>query len=54
MVDTRARLGRELRHLREFAGLSGRVLAERIGINQSKVSRIESGETPGTRPKVYA
>lgn len=54
MVDSRARLGRELRHLREFAGLSGRALAERIGINQSKVSRIEGGEAPVTRPEVYA
>lgn len=54
MTDSRARLGSELRHLREFAGLTGRALAERIGINQSKVSRIESGETPVTRPEVYA
>lgn len=36
-------LGAELRRLREGAGLSGRDLAERIGISQSKVSRIESG-----------
>lgn len=38
-------LGAELRRLRDMAGISGRELADRIGISQSKVSRIESGAT---------
>lgn len=41
----RRRLAVELRGLREMAGLSGRELANRIGVSQSKVSRIESGRT---------
>lgn len=49
-----AQLGRELQHLREFAGLSGRELATKIGISQSKISRIEKGQTHPSRPEVYA
>ncbi|MFC5828493.1 helix-turn-helix domain-containing protein [Nonomuraea insulae] len=36
-------LGAELRRLRDMAGISGRELADLIGISQSKVSRIEAG-----------
>jgi len=41
----RRRLANELRILRDLSGISGRDLARRIGISQSKVSRIESGTT---------
>lgn len=40
----RLRLGAQLRVIRKRAGLSGPKLAERIGISQSKVSRIENGD----------
>ena len=52
LVSTRRRLSAELRRLREQAGLSGRQLAEQVGISQSKVSRIESGATIPTIPEV--
>lgn len=39
----RQRLGSELRRTRDLAGLSGRELAQRMGISQSKVSRLETG-----------
>lgn len=39
----RRRLATELRTLRELNGVSGRELARRIGISQSKLSRIEVG-----------
>lgn len=39
----RMRLASELRLLRDVHGVSGRELAGRIGISQSKVSRIEAG-----------
>lgn len=48
------RLAVELRRLRDLAGLSGREMAHRIGISQSKVSRIESGLTLPTVPEVTA
>src|SRR6266536_5439335 len=38
----RQRLGEELRRLRDLSGLTGRQLAEAVGVNQSTVSRIES------------
>lgn len=50
----RQRLATELRRLREMAGVSGRELAERVGISQSKVSRIESGATTPPVPAVEA
>jgi len=43
-----------LRRLRDLAGISGRDLAQRIGISQSKVSRIESGATLPSLPEVMA
>ncbi len=52
LVSRRRRLSTELRRVREQAGLSGRQIAEQIGISQSKVSRIESGTTIPTIPEV--
>lgn len=40
----RRRLGEELRSARVKAGLSGEQLAERLGVSQSRVSRIELGQ----------
>jgi transcriptional regulator with XRE-family HTH domain len=54
LLSNRRRLPVELRRLRDHAGLSGRQLAERIGISQSKVSRIESGLTIPSGPEVAA
>jgi transcriptional regulator with XRE-family HTH domain len=54
LLSNRRRLAVELRRLRDRAGLSGRQLAERIGISQSKVSRIESGLTIPSGPEVAA
>jgi transcriptional regulator with XRE-family HTH domain len=51
---TRERLASELRRLRDLSGLSGRDLAGRLGISQSKVSRIESGATMPSLPEVRA
>jgi transcriptional regulator with XRE-family HTH domain len=48
------RLAAELRRLRELAGVSGRQLARRIGISQSKVSRIEAGSATPPLPEVTA
>jgi transcriptional regulator with XRE-family HTH domain len=50
----RERLAAELRRLRDLAGVSGRDLAHRIGISQSKVSRIESGAVVPSLPEVAA
>lgn len=50
----RQRLAAELRRLRDLAGVSGRELAQRIGISQAKVSRIESGSTVPSLPEVTA
>ncbi|WP_433332027.1 helix-turn-helix domain-containing protein [Spirillospora sp. CA-294931] len=52
--SSQRRLAVELRRLRDLAGVSGRELADRIGISQSKVSRIESGLTLPTAPEVSA
>src|SRR5579863_6591428 len=48
------RLAGELRRLRDLSGLSGRELARRMGTNQSRVSRIESGATVPSLPEVSA
>ncbi|GAA1963662.1 helix-turn-helix transcriptional regulator [Amycolatopsis minnesotensis] len=50
----RQALAAELRRLRDLEGRSGRDLASRIGISQSKVSRIESGSTVPSLPEVIA
>ncbi len=44
----------ELRRLRKQAGVSGRLLAERTGLSQSKISRIEVGMITPTVPEVAA
>lgn len=48
----RLRLAAELRRLRDLSGLSGRDLAKLIPISQSKISRIESGQSLPTLPEV--
>lgn len=50
--DERRKLAVELRRLRSREGMSGRDLASRVDISQSKVSRIESGNAMPTRPEV--
>lgn len=54
LLANRRRLAGELRKLRDQADLSGRQLAERVGISQSKVSRIESCTTIPTHSEVVA
>jgi transcriptional regulator with XRE-family HTH domain len=44
----RRRLGAELRRLREAAGVTIDVVADRLGCSTSKVSRIETGHTSAT------
>ncbi len=44
LSSQRRRLGEALRVVRAKAGLSGEQLAERLGISQSRVSRIELGQ----------
>lgn len=48
------RLVSELRRIRKQAGVSGRLLAERTGLSQSKISRIEVGAIAPTMPEVTA
>lgn len=48
----RQQLAAELRRARELFGMSGRELAHRIGVSQSKVSRIESGTAIPSVPEV--
>jgi len=50
----RQSLAAELRRARDLAGISGRDLAHRIGISQSKISRIESGASVPSAPEVAA
>lgn len=50
----RERLATELRRLRDLTGVSGRDLAQRVGISQSKVSRIETGAVVPSLPEVTA
>jgi transcriptional regulator with XRE-family HTH domain len=50
----RQRLAAELRRLRDLAGLSGRELAARLGVSQSKISRIESAALLPSLPDVEA
>ncbi|MCM4081069.1 helix-turn-helix domain-containing protein [Paractinoplanes hotanensis] len=52
--ESRQRLADELRQARSISGLSGRQLAQRIDISQSKVSRVESGVTVPSLPEVRA
>ncbi|MFJ9004651.1 helix-turn-helix domain-containing protein [Streptomyces canus] len=46
------RLGAELRKLRERAGLSATGAAEQLGVNQARVSMIETGRTPISAERV--
>ncbi|MBH0781163.1 helix-turn-helix domain-containing protein [Nocardia bovistercoris] len=50
----RDRLAAELRRLRDLAGISGRDLADRVGISQSTLSRIETGRAMPSLPQVSA
>jgi len=52
--EVRLRLARELRRLRKMSAVSGRELARRIAVSQSKVSRIESGAALPTLAEVTA
>jgi transcriptional regulator with XRE-family HTH domain len=52
--DKRRRLAGELRVLRDMSGVSGRELAQRIGISQSKVSRIEVGAAQPSSAEIIA
>jgi transcriptional regulator with XRE-family HTH domain len=54
MATQRERLGAELRRLRELAGVTGRQVAEAVGINQSTVSRIEAGRVVPSLPQAEA
>ncbi|MEV0298296.1 helix-turn-helix transcriptional regulator [Nocardia sp. NPDC050710] len=51
-ADARNALAAELRRLRDLAGISGRDLASRVGISQSKLSRIETGIAVPSLPQV--
>ncbi|MFF5263998.1 helix-turn-helix transcriptional regulator [Actinomadura viridis] len=53
-ADRRRRLAAELRRVRDLAGISGRELAQRIGLSQPTVSRIESGSKLPSVPEVLA
>ncbi|MFJ8786526.1 helix-turn-helix domain-containing protein [Streptomyces sp. NPDC102476] len=46
------RLGAELRKLRERAGLTATGAAEQLGVNQARVSMIETGRTPVSAERV--
>lgn len=48
----RRRLGAELRRLRTLSGLSGRALADRVGLSQSSISRAENGHQVLSLPEV--
>ncbi|GGK79203.1 helix-turn-helix domain-containing protein [Mangrovihabitans endophyticus] len=52
--ESRQRLAEELKRARSISGLSGRDLAQRIDISQSKVSRVESGSAVPSLPEVRA
>ena len=52
--EKRRKLANELRVLRDLSGISGRALAQRIGISQSKVSRIEAGSAQPSVTEVVA
>lgn len=53
-VEECRRLGAELRLLRDLKGLGGREMARRIGISQSKLSRIELGAALPSEAEVTA
>ena len=48
----RAALGAELKRLGQLAGVSGRQVAQALNVNQSAVSRIQSGDRPLSVPEL--
>ncbi|MEV0565877.1 helix-turn-helix transcriptional regulator [Dactylosporangium sp. NPDC050588] len=52
--ERRRRLAEELKHARTRSGLSGRDLGRKIGMSQSKISRIEAGVSVPSMPEVQA
>jgi transcriptional regulator with XRE-family HTH domain len=46
----RARLGAELRRLRQLSGVSGQAVADALEVNRATVSRVEAGERPLSMP----
>lgn len=52
--EAREALGRQLRELRQHAGLTGTALAELLGWPQSKVSKIETGRQTPTEGDIRA
>ena len=48
----RAALGAELKRLGQLAGVSGRQVAQALNVNQSAVSRIQSGDRPLSMPEL--
>ncbi|MFI6480664.1 helix-turn-helix domain-containing protein [Nonomuraea sp. NPDC050663] len=52
--QARLELGAQLRQLREAAGMSGKELAERLGWQPSKISRLENGRQSATEVDVLA
>jgi transcriptional regulator with XRE-family HTH domain len=50
----RRSLGARLRELRTQAGLTGRVLAQRLGWPQSKISKLETGRQTATADDLQA
>ncbi len=49
-----ARLGGELRRVRLLAGLSGRAIAEAVGVSQATISRIERGGSVPSQRELIA
>ncbi len=43
MADVKSQLGKRIRELRKLHGISQEVLAEKVGIEQNNISRIENG-----------
>ncbi|WP_431989532.1 helix-turn-helix domain-containing protein [Streptomyces albogriseolus] len=48
------RLGAELRKLRERAGLTATGAGELLGVNQARISMIETGRTPVSAERIHA
>jgi transcriptional regulator with XRE-family HTH domain len=52
MTTAREQLGKELARARMLAGLSGRAMADRLGVSQSTLSRMENGRAAVSIPQV--
>ena len=48
------RLGAELRKLRERAGLTATGAGELLGVNQARISMIETGRTPVSADRIHS